>query len=74
MVTDPAQAFDHDGHGSHTTGIAASTNPDIGVAYASKFIDVRVFADANEAQLSGDPLATRVGLGLIMRSSTTSKW
>ncbi len=33
-------AFDLDGHGSHTAGIAASSNPDIGVAYASKIVAV----------------------------------
>ena len=49
-------AFDHEGHGSHTSGIAASNNPAIGVAYGASLVDVRVFADPGENQLGGDPI------------------
>ncbi|MDB5293110.1 MAG: hypothetical protein JWL69_4351 [Phycisphaerales bacterium] len=49
-------AFDHDGHGSHVSGIAASSNPAIGVAYGAKLVDIRVIADSGEAQLGGDPV------------------
>ena len=49
-------AFDHEGHGSHVSGIAASTNPAIGVAYGASLIDVRVFADPGENALAGDPV------------------
>jgi subtilisin family serine protease len=34
-------AFDPEGHGSHTAGIEASSNPDIGVAYNASLIAVR---------------------------------
>lgn len=49
-------AFDHEGHGSHVSGIAASSNPSIGVAYNASLIDIRVFADTGENQLPGDPV------------------
>ena len=51
-----AGAADADGHGSHVSGIAASADPDIGVAYGAHLVDVKVIADSNETQLSGDPL------------------
>lgn len=51
-----ANAFDHDGHGSHVSGIAASSNPSIGVAYKAKLVDIRVLADSGESQLGGDPV------------------
>ncbi|HWE03076.1 MAG TPA: S8 family serine peptidase [Tepidisphaeraceae bacterium] len=51
-----ADAVDNDGHGSHVSGIAASSNPAIGVAYGAKLIDIKVIADAGESQLGGDPL------------------
>src|SRR5256885_220671 len=34
-TTDPAAAFDPNGHGTHVAGTAASTNPEIGVATAA---------------------------------------
>ena len=49
-------AVDNDGHGTHVSGIAASADPDIGVAYGAKLVDVKVIADTGEQQLSGDPL------------------
>lgn len=49
-------AVDNDGHGSHTSGIAASSNPNIGVAYGASLVDVKVLADAGEAGIGGDPL------------------
>ncbi|HEX4793056.1 MAG TPA: S8 family serine peptidase [Humisphaera sp.] len=52
----PTNAIDHEGHGSHVSGIAASSNPSIGVAYKAKLVDIRVFADVGESQLGGDPV------------------
>ena len=49
-------AADDDGHGSHVSGIAASADPAIGVAYGAHLVDVKVIADTGETQLSGDPL------------------
>jgi subtilisin family serine protease len=49
-------AYDHVGHGTHVSGIAASSNPAIGVAYQASLIDIRVFADTGENQLPGDPI------------------
>jgi subtilisin family serine protease len=51
-----ANAIDHDGHGSHVSGIAASSNPSIGVAYKAKLVDIRVIPDSGESQLGGDPV------------------
>ncbi len=51
-----ANASDNEGHGSHVSGIAASSNPDIGVAYGANLVDVKVIADSGETQISGDPL------------------
>lgn len=51
-----ASAVDNDGHGTHVSGIAASANPDIGVAYGADLVDVKVIPDSGEKQLSGDPL------------------
>ena len=47
-------AFDPDGHGSHTAGIAASSNPDIGVAPGASIIAVRGLPGPNEARPSYD--------------------
>ncbi|HZL34086.1 MAG TPA: S8 family serine peptidase [Tepidisphaeraceae bacterium] len=49
-------AFDNQGHGSHVSGIAASSNPAIGVAYGAKLVDIHVLPDPGEAQLGGDPV------------------
>jgi len=51
-----ADAVDNEGHGSHVSGIAASSNPDIGVAYQAKLIDIKVLADATEASSQFDPV------------------
>ncbi len=51
-----SDAVDNDGHGTHVSGIAASVNPDIGVAYGADLVDVKVIADSGETQLAGDPL------------------
>src|SRR5437762_5833184 len=52
----PSSAIGHEGHGSHVSGIAASSNPSLGVAYKAKLVDIRVFADTGERQLGGDPV------------------
>ena len=49
-------AVDNNGHGSHTSGTAASSNPNIGVAYGASLVDVKVLPDPGEAGLAGDPL------------------
>jgi subtilisin family serine protease len=51
-----ASAVDNDGHGSHVAGIAASSNPSIGVAYQASIISVKVIPDSGESTLGGDPL------------------
>ncbi len=51
-----SSAADNDGHGTHVSGIAASSNPNIGVAYQADLVDVKVIADSGETQLAGDPL------------------
>ena len=37
----PADAIDPNGHGTHTSGTEASTNPDIGVAYGANLVGIR---------------------------------
>ncbi len=51
-----ASAKDNDGHGTHVSGIAASSDPNIGVADGATLVDVKVIADSGETQLAGDPL------------------
>lgn len=51
-----SSAVDNDGHGTHVSGIAASGDSSIGVAYGASLVDVKVIADNGESQLSGDPL------------------
>lgn len=67
--TNPADTVDHVGHGSHTSGIAASSNPAIGVADGAKLIDVRVFADPGEAQFNIDPIDQ--GLQWVAQNAAT---
>ncbi len=52
----PTAAIDDNGHGTHVSGIAASSNPAIGVADGAKLVDIRVIADPGESQLGGDPV------------------
>lgn len=54
--TNPLDAYDNDGHGSHVSGIAASSNPAIGVADGATLVDVRVISDAGESVLNADPV------------------
>jgi hypothetical protein len=49
--------IDPEGHGSHTSGIEASTDPNIGVAYHANLYDVRVIPGENEPTSSNDPIA-----------------
>ena len=67
--TPTAGAADTDGHGTHVSGIAASANPAIGVAYGAKLVDVKVIADSGEQQLSGDPLLR--GLDFVAEYAAT---
>jgi subtilisin family serine protease len=62
-------AVDNDGHGTNVSGIAASANPDIGVAYGAHLVDVKVIADSGETQLSGDPLLR--GLEFVAEYAST---
>src|SRR5580704_13226184 len=55
-TTSVSNAVDNDGHGTHVSGIAASSNPAIGVAYGAKLVDIKVIPDQNEQQLGGDPV------------------
>lgn len=55
--TNVNDAFDPDGHGTHTAGTAASSNPNIGVATGAKLIAVRALPSENEAQPSFDTVA-----------------
>lgn len=59
--TDPgdthlADAADPSGHGTHVAGIAASSNPQIGVATHASLIGVRVLPAAGQAWPSFDPI------------------
>jgi len=55
--TNIADSFDPEGHGTHVSGIAASSNPTIGVATAARLIDIHALPGPNEAQPSFDPVA-----------------
>ncbi len=53
-----AAAFDPSGHGSHVAGIAASNNPDIGVASGASIIGIRALPQPNESlPRNYDPVA-----------------
>jgi subtilisin family serine protease len=61
--------FDFEGHGSHTSGIEASTDPNIGVAYHANLYDVRVFAAPGESTSNtADPVAA--GLQWVLDNHT----
>lgn len=49
-------AVDNNGHGTHTSGIEASSNPSIGVAYGASLVDVKVLPDPGEVGIGGDAL------------------
>src|SRR5436190_22044877 len=55
--TNIADSFDPEGHGTHVSGIAASSNPNIGVATAARLIDIHALPGPNEATPSFDPVA-----------------
>src|SRR5439155_22759596 len=65
---DIAAAFDPDGHGTHVAGIAAASDPNIGVAPAAQLIGIRVVPQPGEAVSNGDPLVT--GLQWVLTHHT----
>lgn len=56
-TTDITKAVDPDGHGTHTAGIAVSSNPNIGVATGAGLIAVRVLPADGETEPSYDTVA-----------------
>jgi subtilisin family serine protease len=54
-----AFAFDPDGHGSHTAGTAASSNPAIGTAPGADIIAIRGLPGPNEARPNFDTVLDR---------------
>ncbi len=61
--TNIADSSDPDGHGSNVAGIAASSNPDIGVATGAKIVDVRVLPADGEAMPELGSALNRPGVG-----------
>jgi hypothetical protein len=51
-------AYDPEGRGSFTAGIAASSNPTIGIAYQAKIVAIRAVPAASEALPQHDPILT----------------
>ena len=51
-----ADAKDTEGHGTHVSGIAAATDPNIGVATQAHLVEVHVLPGANEIQAVADPV------------------
>ncbi|HSZ54742.1 MAG TPA: S8 family serine peptidase [Tepidisphaeraceae bacterium] len=49
-------AVDEEGHGSFTSGIAASSNPSIGVAYQAHLIDIKVLPAPDDLVTQADPV------------------
>src|SRR5882724_8745825 len=49
-------AIDNEGHGSHVSGIAASSNPNIGVAYQAHLANVKALPDPGESSTQFDSL------------------
>lgn len=66
--TNVNDTFDPEGHGTHVSGTAASSNPAIGVATHADLIDVRVFPGPNEAQPQYDTVL--VGLQWVIANYT----
>ncbi len=63
----PTTSFDHNGHGTHTAGTEASTNPDIGVATHATLIGVHGQPDPGESVPQNvDPVAA--GLQWVINS------
>jgi hypothetical protein len=56
LDTNVNDAFDNQGHGTHVSGIAAASDPNIGVAYQAKLIDIRVLQDPTEIPGQADPI------------------
>jgi subtilisin family serine protease len=54
--TNIADSFDVEGHGTHVSGIAASSNPDIGVATSARLIDIHAFPTSTEKTPTFDPI------------------
>jgi subtilisin family serine protease len=55
---DVAAAIDPEGHGTHVSGIAASNNPDVGVAPGASLIGIRALPGPNESwPVDHDPIA-----------------
>lgn len=54
--TDPAAAFDPNGHGTHVAGSAVSTNPEIGVATAADLIAIRGLPSDGDPTPQFDPV------------------
>ena len=63
-------SVDNEGHGSHVSGIAASSNPSIGVAYNASLYDVKVLPDTalGETEQAGDALHN--GLRWVLANAT----
>lgn len=68
-TTNPNETVDPIGHGTHVSGIAASSNPAIGVAYGAKLIDVRVIPATGETPTNLDPVDT--GLQWVEQNAST---
>lgn len=49
-------AVDNEGHGSHVSGIAASTNPNIGIAYQAHLSNIKGLPDSGEVYNQFDPV------------------
>lgn len=67
--TNPLDAYDNDGHGTHVSGIAASSNPAIGVADDATLVDVRVIPDTGESVYNADPVDA--GLQWVEENAST---
>lgn len=66
--TNVNDAFDPDGHGTHTAGTAVSSNPGVGVATRARLIAVRALPADNEPQPQFDTVAN--GLQWVLNNVT----